>query len=237
MKENWKGISSNTVITWFEDKDEEEKLCDYLQNHDFNCIRCEGKKHFDELAESVVFPNSILVIDLEIKETDAILACNEIKNKNRINTPFVIIIGHKPEEYTHVTALDLGADDYIVKPYLLQLFLKRIQALSRRKNMGLEKRNDNGSDFYIDSERHVVVMNETTFELPKKEFELLKLFYSVPNKIFTREEIAVLLWKEESIARQRTIDVHIRNIRKTLGKDLIKTVKGFGYGLNRQALN
>jgi len=237
MQKNKKTISQNNIITWFEDKNEEQKLCDYLQKHGFNCLRCEGKKHFDELAESAVFPNSILVIDLEIKETDAILACNEIKNKNRASTPFVIIIGNKPEEYTHVTALDLGADDYIVKPYILQLFLKRIQALSRRKNMGFEKKSDHASGFYIDSERHVVVMDDIAFELPKKEFELLKLFYSVPNKIFTREEIAVLLWKEESIARQRTIDVHIRNIRKVLGKDLIKTVKGFGYGLNKQQLN
>ncbi len=201
-----------------------------LQKHGFKCVSCEGRKHFDELVPFA----ALIIIDLGIKETDAILVCHELKQKKEANLPFVIIVSDKAEDYTHVTALDLGADDYILKPVKSQLFLKRIQALSRRKDLGVEKQRPNGNGFYIDTERHLVLIDNNSFDLPKKEFELLNLFYSVPNKIFTREEIAVLLWKEESIAKQRTIDVHIRNIRKALGRDLIKTVKGFGYGLNTQ---
>ncbi|HXB39666.1 MAG TPA: response regulator transcription factor [Bacteroidia bacterium] len=221
--------TSNSIVVWFEDRNEERLLTEYLQKNGFSCAACHDRKQFDELIHT----SSILVIDLNLKETDAILLCHEIKQKKEANTPFIIIIGDKLEDYTHVTALDLGADDYVMKPVKLQLFLKRIEALCRRKNIGLEKNNGHETGFNIDMERHVVLIDSNEFDLPKKEFDLLNLFFSVPNKIFTREEIAILLWKDESIARQRTIDVHIRNIRKILGKELIKTVKGFGYGLNK----
>jgi two-component system alkaline phosphatase synthesis response regulator PhoP len=209
---------------------------DYLQKHKFRCISCRSKANFDELLDTTLNTISLVIIDLDIKETDAILVCNEVKNRKDVTShPFVVIVSDKTEEFTQVTALDLGADDYIIKPLKPQLFLKRIEAiLSRTLTHGhSEKNKHNGEGFFIDLERHVIVIDGETFELPKKEFELMHLFYSVPNKIFSREEIAVVLWNEEKIARQRTIDVHIRNIRKILGRDLIKTVKGFGYGLNK----
>jgi len=219
----------NSIVLWFEDKNEERTLLELLQRNGYYCTVCRDRKHLDE----VVADAELVVIDLSISETDAILVCHELKQMRPKDAPFVMIVGDKLEDYTHVTALDLGADDYIVKPIKPQLFLKRIEALNRRKNLGVSKNNGGEGGFFIDSERHLVMVDNHAFELPKKEFELLNLFYSVPNKIFTREEIAIMLWKEESIARQRTIDVHIRNIRKTLGRDLIKTVKGFGYGLNK----
>ncbi len=223
----------HTIVSWFEDKNEEQKLTEYLQKHGYKCISCLDKGHFDKLIETSSDSISLVVIDLDVKETDAILACNEIKSNNQKTTPFVIIVGDKTEEYTQTTALDLGADDYIIKPIKLQLFLKRIEAIISRKNLSTEKKTSKGEGFFIDNERHLVLIDNIGYDLPKKEFELLNLFYSVPNKIFTREEIAIVLWKDEKIAKQRTIDVHIRNIRKILGKDLIKTVKGFGYGLNK----
>jgi two-component system alkaline phosphatase synthesis response regulator PhoP len=205
---------------------------EYLQKHKYHCISCKNKKNFDELLDTSLHSISLVIIDLNIKETDAILACNEIKNKKNADTPFVIIISDKAEEFTQVAALDLGADDYIIKPLKPQLFIKRIEAILSRKLTHNDK-NNYKEGFFIDLERHQVMINNKSFELPKKEFELLNLFYSVPNKIFSREEIAVTLWSDEKIARQRTIDVHIRNIRRILGRNLIKTVKGFGYGLNK----
>lgn len=227
----------HTIVTWFGEKPDEAKLAEYLHKNGYHHISCDNKKQFDEILENPAKVPSVVILDLNIKEVDAILTCNEIKNHYNANTPFVIIVGDKAEEYTHVTALDLGADDYIVKPFKPQLFLKRIEALTWRKNMNGARSGGPREGFFIDAERHLVLLDNSSYELPKKEFELLNLFYSVPNKIFTREEIAVLLWKEESIARQRTIDVHIRNIRKILGRDLIKTVKGFGYGLNKSAVS
>ncbi len=233
---NKKLSSKHTILSWFENKEEEQKLIEYLQKHKYHCVSCKNKKNFDELLDTSLHSISLVVIDLDIKETDAILACNEVKNRKEItNHPFVVIVSDKAEEFTQVTALDLGADDYIIKPLKPQLFLKRIEAILSRKlnHTSDDKKNSQKRGFFIDLERHQIVIDNESFELPKKEFELLNLFYSVPNKIFSREEIAVVLWNEEKIARQRTIDVHIRNIRRILGKDLIKTVKGFGYGLNK----
>ena len=224
---------SNTIVSWFEDHTEEQKLVSYLSKHGYKFTSCHDKKQLDDTLEGAGHKPVVVIIDLNIKETDAILACNEIKSRAGLNIPFVIIVGDKAEEFTHVTALDLGADDYIVKPFKPQLFLKRIEALTWRIRLLAKSKLIQQEGFRIDSERHLILIDENSFELPKKEFELLNLFYSVPNKIFSREEIAVTLWKEEKIAKQRTIDVHIRNIRRILGKDLIKTVKGFGYGLNK----
>lgn len=226
----------HTIVTWFEDKNEEMKLGEYLARRNYKHISCRNKAHFDDLLENPATSPSIVVIDLNLTEVDAILACNEVKSLNKSNSPFMIILGDKTEEYTHVTALDLGADDYIIKPIKPQVFLKRLEALVWRKGVNNASVSYSKKGLFIDSERHVVLLNNHEFELPKKEFELLNLFYSVPNKIFGREEIAILLWKEESVARHRTIDVHIRNIRKALGRNIIKTVKGFGYGLDIAAI-
>jgi two-component system alkaline phosphatase synthesis response regulator PhoP len=226
---------SHNILFWFESKQEEQKLVEYFQKYGFRCISCKDKKHFDELLDTSLPTISLVIIDLNIKETDAILACNEVKSRKGKNNPFVIIVSDKEEEYTQVTALDLGADDYIIKPIKPQLFLKRVEAMLARKISNNHEMTKLREGFSIDVERHLVMIDNNSFELPRKEFELMNLFYSVPNKIFTREEIAIILWKEEKIARQRTIDVHIRNIRRILGKNLIKTVKGFGYGLNRVA--
>ncbi|MGZ3866267.1 MAG: response regulator transcription factor [Bacteroidia bacterium] len=227
--------TQHTILSWFENKEEEQKLIDHLQKHKYRCISCGSKAHFDELINSADHSISLVIIDLDIRETDAILVCNEVKSrKDTESNPFVVIVSDKAEEFTQVTALDLGADDYIIKPLKPQLFLKRLEAILSRKLHPNEKNNVvHDENLYIDLERHLIIIDNETFELPKKEFELMNLFYSVPNKIFSREEIAVVLWNEERIARQRTIDVHIRNIRKILGRDLIKTVKGFGYGLNK----
>jgi two-component system alkaline phosphatase synthesis response regulator PhoP len=225
-------LKTHHIIFWFDNRQEEQKLAGYLQEHGYHCTSCRDRNHFDQLIDTQV---SLAVIDLNIKETDAILACNEIKSRKNKNNPSVIIVSDKEEEYTQVTALDLGADDYILKPVKPQLFLKRAEAILSRKRTDAPHKNGNASGLTIDKERYVVMVDNSSYELPRKEFELINLFYSVPNKIFTREEIAIALWKEEKIAKQRTIDVHIRNIRRILGKNLIKTVKGFGYGLNKVA--
>lgn len=202
-----------------------------LRRHGYSCSMAGSRAQFEQLLSKA----GIVVIDLSLKETDAILLSNEVKLMKEGRSPFVVIVGDKTEDYTEVTALDLGADDYIIKPIKAQLFIKRLEVLCRRSIFYTHGQDADGS-LFIDHEKHLVWVNRKSYTLPKKEFELLGLFNSAPNKIFARQEIAVRIWGEESIAKQRTIDVHIRNIRKLIRKDLIKTVKGLGYGLNKSAL-
>src|ERR1700739_1108808 len=145
-------LSKHTILFWFENKEEEHKLIEFFQKHNYNCVSYRDKKNFDELLlDTSLQAVSLVIIDLNIKETNAITVCNEIKNrKNITDHPFVIIVSDKAEELTQVTALDLGADDYILRPLKLQLFLKRIETILSRKLIHQHKNNNPQEGLFID---------------------------------------------------------------------------------------
>jgi two-component system alkaline phosphatase synthesis response regulator PhoP len=143
------------------------------------------------------------------------------------------MVSNTKEEYVQITALDLGVDDYIIKPTKPRLLLKRMEAILSRKNAAAIESTDVKEGFFIDPEKYRVVIDGKSYKLPKKEFEIIKLLYNKGRKkIFSRNEIAVAIWEDETILRKRTIDVHIFNIRKILGDDIITSGKGVGYSLN-----
>jgi two-component system alkaline phosphatase synthesis response regulator PhoP len=139
----------------------------------------------------------------------------------------------RSEDYSQIAGFEAGADDYIAKPVKPKVLISRIKALLKRyKN---DETTDNKpniirqSDLVIDRERYVVIKNEKELNLPKKEFELLALLLSKPDKVFTRDEIYSAVWGDSIIVGDRTIDVHIRKLREKIGDDHIKTIKGVGY--------
>ena len=125
--------------------------------------------------------------------------------------------------------LDAGGDDYITKPVKPRVLMSRIKALLRRLPGGSPEPALKSGDIIIDRERYLVLKKEKEYQLPRKEFELLALLISKPNKVFTREEIFGEVWGNDVIVGDRTIDVHIRRIRERLDIDNIKTIKGVGY--------
>ena len=137
------------------------------------------------------------------------------------------------EDFTQITALDVGGDDFITKPIRPRVLVSRINALLRRSNRGEEDANDLDrlvlGDLVINREQFTVEKGALTLELAKKEFELLSLLASRPGKVFTREEIFNKVWGPDVIVGNRTIDVHIRKLREKLGNSYIKTLKGIGY--------
>jgi len=226
--------NTNTIVTWFQDKEEEQEIVDALQENGYDCISCSNKKHFLEITGVLAKPVCLIIIDLSLEEDDAISICSEIKNKaNKADHPFIIMVSNTKEEYVQITALDLGADDYIIKPIKPRLLLKRMEAILSRKNAAAIESTDVKKGFFIDPEKYRVVIDGKSYKLPRKEFEILKLLYNKGHKkIFTRHDIAVAAWGDETISRTRSIDVHILNIRKILGDDIITSVKGIGYSLN-----
>jgi two-component system alkaline phosphatase synthesis response regulator PhoP len=226
--------NTNTIVTWFQDKEEEQEIVDALQENGYDCISCSNKKHFLEITGVLAKPVCLIIIDLSLEEDDAISICNEIKNKtNKADHPFIIMVSNTKEEYVQITALDLGVDDYIIKPTKPRLLLKRMEAILSRKNAAAIESTDVKEGFFIDPEKYRVVIDGKSYKLPKKEFEIIKLLYNKGRKkIFSRNEIAVAIWEDETILRKRTIDVHIFNIRKILGDDIITSGKGVGYSLN-----
>jgi two-component system alkaline phosphatase synthesis response regulator PhoP len=141
------------------------------------------------------------------------------------------MLSARGEDYTQIAGFEAGADDYIKKPIKPSVLGSRVKALLRRLH---SKGTQNPQviqlkDFIIDKEKYMVIKDGHEINLPKKEFELLLVLTSKPNKVFSREEILVKIWGSDVVVGDRTIDVHIRKIRERIGTESIKTYKGIGY--------
>ena len=182
------------------------------------------------IAEEV-FPHLIL-LDVMMPEMDGIETCEEIRKHSRLKNVLVAFLTARGEDYSQIAGFDAGGDDYITKPIKPKVLLSRINALLKRVDQKITEKAPQEypeKGIVIDKERFVVLKDGEEVILPKKEFELLALLYSRPQKVFTRDEIFSGVWGDNIIVGDRTIDVHIRKLREKLGDNYIKTVKGVGY--------
>jgi two-component system, OmpR family, alkaline phosphatase synthesis response regulator PhoP len=171
----------------------------------------------------------LIILDVMMPEMDGMETCREIKQIPALNKSIIAFLTARSEDYSQIAGFDAGADDYIAKPIKPRVFISRVKALLRRFSTTEETADRiNVADLSIDRERYMVIRNEKEFILPKKEFELLWLLASKPNKVFTRDEIYSSIWGNV-IVGDRTIDVHVRKIREKLEIENIKTIKGVGY--------
>lgn len=172
----------------------------------------------------------LIILDMMMPEMDGIETCSELKQIPELKNSIIIFLTARGEDYSQIAGLDAGADDYITKPVKPKVLVSRIKALLRRYKQPENESNEiKLKDYVIDRERYLVKRGEELITLPKKEFELLILLTSKPDKVFTRDEIFTNVWGNDVIVGDRTIDVHIRKIREKLGLDIITTVKGVGY--------
>jgi len=184
-------------------------------------------------AQKVLEKNpDFVLIDLEVNDSGGIDFCYQLKKENDAQF-FVVVFSKHDEDYIQVEAFKAGADDYIIKPINPRVFLKRLQALLKRINKTAIQQPKflNYRNLEVDRDRYKVIKDGVELSLPRKEFEIMFLLISYPQRIFTREEIFLKVWQSEA-SNQRIIDVHIRKIRERLGKSVIKTVKGIGYQLS-----
>jgi two-component system alkaline phosphatase synthesis response regulator PhoP len=140
----------------------------------------------------------------------------------------IMFLSALSDEATHIKSFDNGEDDYVTKPISPNVFVSKVNALFRRMNKPGGKL-ITIKDLTIDPEQFKVIYQGNDVILAKKEFELLYLLASKPGRVFLRNEILSIVWGNEVIVGDRTIDVHIRKIRQKLGVDCITTVKGVGY--------
>jgi len=172
----------------------------------------------------------LIILDMMMPEMDGIETCSELKKIPELDNSIIVFLTARGEDYSQIAGLDAGADDYITKPVKPRVLVSRIKALLRRyKQPEIESNEIKLKDFVIDKEKYLIRKDDDLITLPKKEFELLLLLSSKPDKVFTREEIFTNVWGNDVIVGDRTIDVHIRKIREKLGLDVITTVKGVGY--------
>ncbi len=177
----------------------------------------------------------LLLLDVMLPDIDGVTILKNLrKNEKSKNLP-VIMISAKGEEIDKIIALELGADDYITKPFSVRELIARINALIRRNKRSevVEIQEYKFRNLKLDTSTHKVYYNNIEIELTNKEFKLLKLFISNQEKVFSRETLLDKIWGYDYLGETRTVDVHIRYLRAKLDiynlGDLIETVRGVGY--------
>ena len=178
-------------------------------------------------------PVDVVFLNLDLMPNDAVTYTKELKQKNLASNPFIIIYSEKQDDFVQEIAFNSGVDGFInfqYKPAVMLLFLKN---LLKRKQI---KEIVPSQDIFIDEDRYMVIKNGNFIHLPRKEFKVFQLLFYAPEKFFTKNEIATLIWKDESISNKRIIDVHIYNIRQVFGKRIIQSQKGKGYRMNKKLI-
>lgn len=177
----------------------------------------------------------LIMLDIMLPEEDGLGILRKLRSDKVFDDVPIMMLTAKGSEYDKVVGLDSGADDYLPKPFGMMELIARVKALLRRsKNRGENFENDEliaVGNIRIDCQRHEAKIGEKTVELTLKEFNVLYLLASNKGKVFSREELLNKIWGYDFSGENRTVDVHIRTLRKKLGKsgDIIETVKGVGY--------
>lgn len=189
----------------------------------------------EALKKAMDFKPNLILLDVMMPDMDGIETCEELRKIPVLKDTIIAFLTARGEDYSQIAGFEAGADDYISKPIKPKVLISRLNALLKRQGksdgtgiMDLEI-SYNNSDLIINKEKYLVTHKGRELTLPKKEFELLSLMASRPDKVFTRDEIYNMVWGSKIIVGDRTIDVHIRKLREKIGENLIVTIKGVGY--------
>jgi two-component system alkaline phosphatase synthesis response regulator PhoP len=188
----------------------------------------------DAIKKAKEIKPHLILLDVMMPEMDGIETCEEIRKDKNLQETIIAFLTARGEDYSQIAGFEAGGDDYITKPIKPKVLLSRIKALLKRYREKVESEKGEATiiekgELTIDKERYLVKKGDEELVLPKKEFELLLLLISKPDKVFTREEIFSRVWGENVVVGDRTIDVHIRKLREKIGDIHIKTIKGVGY--------
>ncbi len=171
----------------------------------------------------------IIVLDIMMPEMDGYEVLREIRKTSQVP---IIMLSAKGETFDRVLGLELGADDYMVKPFEAKELVARVRAVLRRYNPKAQSRNIEYQDLSIDPDSYTVTYKGSVVDMPPKEFDLIYFLASNSNKVFTRDQLLYKVWGYDYPGDSRTVDVHIKRIREKLKETeewAVKTVWGVGY--------
>ncbi|MBQ4215030.1 MAG: response regulator transcription factor [Bacteroidales bacterium] len=172
----------------------------------------------------------LILLDVMLPDMDGIQTCETIRKIPELGKTIIAFLTARSEDYSEIAGFHAGADDYIAKPIRPRVLLSRIQSLLKRSHQQeVPSQLVQYKDITIDKERFVVQVGNKSLPLPNKEFKILELLISKPERVYSREEIYSYVWGSEIVVGDRTIDVHIRRLREKLGEKYIFTVKKIGY--------
>ena len=178
----------------------------------------------------------LVVLDVMLPGKDGVSLLKMMKASEEFRNIPVIMATAKGTEYDKIQSLDLGADDYLVKPFGIMELVSRVKAVLRRCKRTQESNRLTVDSLVLNPDEHTVTVDGERVILTYKEYELLYLFLSHPGIAFTREQLLADIWKTEFAGETRTVDMHIRTLRQKLGDygSIIETVRNVGYRLEKK---
>ncbi len=228
---------SRRILIIEDDKELAELVSLHLNDLNFATVHCDNGARGLETALEEKF--DLVVLDLMLPELDGFEICRKLRAEN----PYVpiLMLTSRAEEMDRVLGLELGADDYLTKPFSIRELLARVKAIFRRVESIAQlsdKKEDNGlrriGDLVIDMQKRKISLGDNPVELTVKEFDLLNLFSSNPGRAYSRENLLNLVWGYQYDGYEHTVNSHINRLRSKIENDpanpkYIKTVWGFGY--------
>jgi two-component system phosphate regulon response regulator PhoB len=197
----------------------------------------DGQEALNLIAETT--PDLVL-LDWMLPTLSGIEVCRQIRRRHETRSLPVIMVTARAEDQDAIRGLNIGADDYITKPFSMEALLARVRALLRRTRTMPAKGNLEFHDIAMDLATHRVTRNGRAVHLGPTEFRLLEFFMRHPRRVFQREELLDAVWGKDIHVEPRTVDVHIRRLRKAINGaneiDIVRTVRAAGYALDTEAI-
>jgi DNA-binding response OmpR family regulator len=226
--------STTARILLVDDEQPVQKLLSYpLEKDGYEVVPAlDGQAALNEFERQ---PFDLVVLDIMLPKVDGLEVCRQLRAKSSVP---IIMLTAKAEEIDKVLGLELGADDYITKPFSMRKFRSRVRAALRRADMGAQVDGDEEplerGDLRIDLAKRAVTLAEQPIQLTYVEFEILAVLAAHPGRVYTRDMLLDRIWGDSAFRDQRTIDVHIRHLREKLERDAknpayLLTVRGVGY--------
>jgi len=188
----------------------------------------------DALQRAIEKTPDLILLDLMLPEVDGMIVCRLLKNDPRTKNIPVVMVTAKTDEKDRVAGLELGADDYIIKPFSPREVVLRVSAVLRRIHIGKQTESTKRIETHgvtIDLDKHQVLTESGSIDLTATEFKLITLFARSPGRVFTRDILMDVIWGQDYYGIDRTVDTHVSRLRRKLGEfgKHIETVHGVGY--------
>ncbi len=226
-----------TILLVEDEIEPAEMLANFLEMNNYNVlIAHDGLKALD-LIDQHASDIHLAVLDIMVPNVDGKEICSVIRKHPVMSEIPVIFLTAKDKEKDEIEGLELGADDYISKPASLKLVKAHIESLLRRQQPQNSKWIQHG-ELFLDTSGKDLYYKEKRVELTSTEYAIVEMFFQSPKRVYSRQEILEHIGGDDRFVFDRTVDVHIKNLRLKLGEasDMIKTYRGLGYGMNREML-
>lgn len=224
----------HTILLVEDEIEPAEMLANFLEMNDYNVLLANDGKKALEIIEKQAGSIHLAILDIMVPFVNGKEICRIIRKHPVLGDIPVIFLTAKDKEKDEIEGLELGADDYISKPASLKLVKTHVESLLRRQQPQTSKWIQHG-DLFLDTNGKDLYFKERRIDLTSTEYSLIELIFQNPKRVYTRQEILEHIGGDDRFVFDRTVDVHVKNLRLKLGDaaEMIKTYRGMGYGMNR----